>query len=365
MYFRTTHIFTFSHFLILSDPDTSDNEFVQKEAEEEEDSDVCSDLDEQEGEEEGEKEEEEEEERDARDQTEQDDSLGKDDKMAEEEELESEGESYFAEEESDGGCFSDNEEVLTFSRLKKKQKLFDSEEEEEEEEGKERKPTTCGATNFTSAAVETDKSLLAPLSTANRKMSVTIFGEEASMGPLVFSESFDPERTNASQPEERRSEGGEKRAAPSEQFVAEPREKLGVEKSSHSETLRGATFELAAVSERKPGEDSGVGGSLEDSEPVKEEEEEEEEEGNVTLTQALPDSDRDNSLESSLLWVQSLAPAQAWREEESGDTMAADGRKEDRTQWQATADDGSSIRRMTDLQNSSIDEQTQFLDANG
>ena len=355
---------------LLSDPDTSDNEFIQKEAEEDGESDACSDLDEQEGvagegggegEGEGQGEEKEIESKEE----------GDEEGIGEGEEEEEEMDGYSAGGESDGGWFSDNEEVQTFTRSSKKNRLLDSEEEEEEEEGEQNErrsaipPTkpqssSCFGPGLLGGAVARPAVL--------RRSSM--FAEEASMGPLVLSESFESEATSSTIPPPMASgvaEGREGAVESQAPLVADPA------KSSQVVTEKGPeaamiTDDRAIIlpsslppSEVKLPEDSGVGRSLEEGEVGESEGEGGEEEEGDTHTEAAPDSDKDNSLESSLLWAQSLVPAQAWSShlERAGEA----GKEEEEEQSQWPGEEGS--QRLTDTQPASIDEETQFLDANG
>lgn len=81
---------------------------------------------------------------------------------------------------------------------------------------------------------------------------------------------------------------------------------------------------------------------------------EEDEGGEGGQTPAVPDSDKDNSLENSLLWGPSLPPAQPWTENTAPSSLTSDSQHPlEETQWtvlhQPTQDD----------------EMTHFLDANG
>ena len=356
---------------LLSDPDTSDNEFIQKEAEEDGESDACSDLDEQEGvagegggegEGEGQGEEKEIESKEE----------GDEEGIGEGEEEEEEMDGYSAGEESDGGWFSDNEEVQTFTRLSKKNRLLDSEEEEEEEEGEQNERRSA----IPPTKPQSSSSCFGPglLGGAVARPAVlrrsSMFAEEASMGPLVLNESFESEATSSTIPPPMASgvaEGREGAVESQAPLVADPA------KSSQVVTEKGPeaamiTDDRAIIpssslppSEVKQPEDSGVGRSLEEGEVGESEGEGGEEEEGDTHTEAAPDSDKDNSLESSLLWAQSLVPAQAWSSHLERVGEAGKEEEEEQSQW--PGEEGS--QRLMDTQPASIDEETQFLDANG
>lgn len=328
------------------DPDTSDHEFIQNEAEEDAgESDACSDLDEQEG---------------VR-QTCEDGSdevapggeggdIGEVGEESEGEPGDEEMDGYSAGEESDGGgYFSDNEDVMTSrSRLSKKQRLLDSDDEE---------------MDSPPPPSERENQLTVPLKGRGVTACVrrpSVIGEEASMGILMLNESFENENTNTISTVE-----GNGTSPLTSQTSALPAE---VDPGDEPVVDASASLPVSSANGREvvPA-DSGVGGSLEeedvaqegqDTEDAKQHEDEEEEEDSAP-TQAIPDSDKDNSLESSLLWAPSLAPAQVWRESLDTNTCGTD----EASQWQDTAEVGSRILDHT--QNISIDEETQFLDANG
>ena len=266
---------------------------------------------------------------------------------------------YSAGEESDGGgYFSDNEDILT-SRShpsKKKQRLLDSDDEEDsfppssEMENQLADPAKAGG-------VATHVGMKQP----------NLIGEEASMGPLVLNENTNTVST---------SEGNGTPTLTSQPLapptVVDPDPMGEASTRPHVSSVGGEENVVAT--------DSGVGGSLEggdmaegghDTQDTKHNEEEEEGEGErenregeekegeeEEPTQAIPDSDKDNSLESSLLWAPSLAPAQVWRESVETTSHGTD----EMSQWQAMTEVS---QRILDTQNNSIDEETQFLDANG
>ena len=387
----------------MLDPDTSDHEFIQNEAEVERESDACSDLDELEGlqatrersddgssrgaavEGDPQKEVEGESEGDV-----EGDSEG---------ELPDEGEmdGYSAGEESDGGgYFSDNDDIpMTFGRSSKKQRLLDSDDEEEED---------GGSRSSTEAQPHKDSSVLKnsvpPKPVGVRRASV--LGEEPSMGPLMLNESFECESENTNSVAQdavdvggSEGRGGEDvmQSVASQSVVMSgaigqksklfsvsfglPAEGMSGPASTISGTT--ATLQVPSLSSSGGGEklpvDSGVGASLAEEidlageREVEHENERdgEEEDREGAPTQAMPDSDRDNSLESSLLWAPSLAPAQIWRENmDTATCTTMDARREEggsQSQWRGTVEAEDGERLTMDTQ--SIDEETQFLDANG
>ena len=343
---------------------------------------MCSDLDEQEGEMgegEGERsgecngeiefklEEGEEEERESRQEEEVEGS-------GEEEEEELDG--YTAGEESGSECFSD-EEVQTFSRSSKRHRLLDSEEEEEEEVEEEKGdhiialPTLAPHTQtnrISSFRVASDvKTVLEP---ALLKQA-SVCADEPSMGPLILNESLEsessalPPLTTANDIEGGGGGGGGRRRGGEGKKV----ERLGV--ASEAMTSEPSLISLGSglVSPSSPHramlpEDSGIGKSL------KEREEEEEEERGTRSELAL-ESDRDFSLEGSLLLAPSLAPAQPPREDTNlveeakrrGVVMQGKGEGEGGSQWPGATQDNT--QGLTDTQSVSMYEETQFLDANG
>ena len=377
--------------LFIIDPDTSDCEFIQNEAEEEGESDGCSDLDEQEGvgllceagsdemvpggeggdmgeggeEGEGGDMGEGGEEGEGGDVGEGGEE-GEGGDMGEGSEEgegkpgdEGEMDGYSAGEESDGGgYFSDNEDILT-SRShpsKKKQRLLDSDDEDSF-------PPPSDMENQLA-----DPAKAGGVATHVGMKQLNVIGEEASMGPLVLNEN-----TNTVSISE-----GNGTPTLTSQPLAPP---TVVDPDPMGEASTRPHMSSVGGEEKVIATDSGVGGSLEggdmdegghDTQDTKHHEEEEEGEGErenregqeekegeeEEPTQAIPDSDKDNSLESSLLWAPSLAPAQVWRESVETTSHGTD----EMSQWQAMTEVSQKI---LDTQNNSIDEETQFLDANG
>ena len=288
----------------FTDPDTSDHEFIQNEAEEEGDSDACSDLDDDEGvgkrgcvehsgecgegvgwEEEGE---------------------GSEGKKVEEEE---EGYSGGDESESDE-CFSDNENIhLTNRSSKNKQRLLDSDDEGESRGNSPPK-----------------KKVL-----ASRRPRVPSCGmEEASMGPLALFEEDSNENAD--------------------ELVEEQQTEVSV--NEDMEYLERNSGVVNGGKEEEEGErraEEKLGEELKPREEVEEED--------VVPTPAVPDSDKDNSLESSLLYAPSLPAAQPWNDNTATCGSEPQGGEVGVSQWA-----GFSQRQ---TQNTSLDEETQFLDANG
>ena len=176
-----------------TEAETSDEEFVAKE-EDGKDSDACSDLDEEEEEKEKEKEEEEEKE--------------------EEDEEEEEGcdiGGHSSDESSD--CFSDDEDLQTFTRLSRKApRMLDSDDEETRSVQSERTsngvpPATlsrdtdgvCSEAGLgdSKETIGSERATHDDRTNRNkRRPSVLLNPEEASMGPLVF-ESFESEESDS------------------------------------------------------------------------------------------------------------------------------------------------------------------------
>ena len=282
----------------FTDPDTSDHEFVQDEAEEGDgESDACSDLDEQErvGEVRGDGPQEIGEgvngEGVIGDDVNGEGVIGDDvigegvigegvEKGGEEDEGYSAGD----ESESENG-FSDHEEMMKIRSAKKTQRLFDSDEEREREEGE----------------GERDKKhhLLSGTVRHNRGEC-----DEASMGPLALNG-----------PLEEDSNG-----------------EMEGERETHT-SFPGV--EMVGEADPKPcSEDRGG--------------------VDVPPTPAVPESD---SLEGSLLWAPSLPPAQPWND--SSVTSDQPGGEGGMSQW------AGPTQRFLETHNTSLDEETQFLDANG
>ena len=295
----------------FTDPDTSDHEFLQNEAEEEGESDACSDLDEDErvrkrgtGRESGE-------------------GVGGEGSEREREEEEEDGYSGGDESESDD-CFSDNEKIhLTNRSSKKKQRLLDSDDEGEKGEG---------------GDVISPPKRKALASDKPRKSRLPSGGiEEASMGPLALFED-----SNENQVEGRQGSG-----------------QAAVETSENVE-LSGVGLHPYVEREKEREEEVEIGmeeGWGEDSRPGQSEDPEEED---VVPTPAIPDSDRDNSLENSYLWAPSLPAAQPWNDNTTT-TCGSEppGGEGGVSQWAGFS------QRYRETQNTSLDEETQFLDANG
>ena len=295
---------------------------------------------------------------------------------------EEEMDGYSAGEESDGGgYFSDIEDVpTTFGRSLKKQRLLDSDDEDE---------TSAERDDGSSSPPPLEENRLAvPVKTrgalrqaATRRPSV--LGEEASMGALVLNGSFENEDENTNTVLHTSTNKGDIDCSKgvTQSLTSQTSALFGLPTETVSELTGDASASIhvpllssAGGGEKLPA-DSGVGGSLEEEDVVEEEghdmadinqreEDDEEEEDKDGPTQAVPDSDKDNSLESSLLWALSLAPAQAWSESVDTATCVTDAGRdgESPSQWQGTAEYN---QRMLDTQNASIDEETQFLDANG
>ena len=362
----------------FTDPDTSDEEFVQNEGEagSGRESDACSDLDEQE--------------RLVKEDTaksrECEDSVegeGGSEGEGEGEEVGEEMDGYFGENESDSDdCFSDNEDItsMKFSRSSRRKKvkqkrLLDSEDEQEEEEEEERvgydvDRGTVGTTTPRVAVFSEDRVKMVTAERLKILSSVNGACEEASMEPLALSESYDDNENSCNNIEGDGEDVGLNQSqttdnhintapskphntpSPPASFISETEgglENGEQEKTAHEnieEILDGTSKNLIKI------DDVPTEQSVED-------EEEEDEEGEEMLP-AIPDSDKDNSLENSLMWAQSLAPAQPWRDTTTTCGTDTQG-EEDTSQWPGTLNS----QRYLDTQNASIDEQSQFLDANG
>ena len=297
----------------FTDPDTSDHEFLQNEAEEEGEgeSDACSDLDEEEGGRERET---------VRPHWEVGEGVGGEEgekSEGEEVEEEEEEEGYSGGDESDG-CFSDNENIhltMTNRLSKKKQRLLDSDDEGEGRGGDGNSPPR--------------KKVLDKV----RKPSGGY--EEASMGPLaLFEDSQDnlPESAGDQQPHQATTATAES-----------------------SEPSGDAILPAAVVEREGEGEVEEVGRGTEEKE---QEDSKLSEVEDVVPPPAVPDSDKDNSLESSLLWGPSLPPAQPWNDNTATSSWEPQGAGGEGgvSQW---------TQRYQETQNTSLDEETQFLDANG
>ena len=355
----------------FTDPDTSDCEFVQED-EGERESDACSDLDKQEGVEvtaetcddvrgaSG----------DGVDGEEGESEVEREEGEGEEEEEEMEG--YSAGEESDGSSDNeDNIQLATFSRAakkKKKKQLLDSDDEEE-----------------TAAGTDGGSRSVSPLTSRGGCKSDTLGGsgvsgvmeeagrvcEEASMGPLLLNESFEKENAANTCTNGPANEDGSNHENPVEEstLFQVPSEGNTLSQLAPNDAGRPVSSVAPAdgCTDRGSAEvaqqDTNTSEQYQEDHREEEEEgeEEEEEEGKGDPTQAIPDSDRDNSLESSLLWAPSLAPAQPWPEG-SVDTATCGGTEGgggEGSQWPGFS------QRYQDTQNASIDDETQLLDANG
>ena len=307
----------------FTDPDTSDHEFLQNEAEEKEgESDACSDLDEDErvgkmgtvgesgegvGGEGGEG--------------------GKGEERSEGGRGEEEDDGYSGGDESESDeCFSDNETIhLTNRSSKKKQRLLDSDEEGEKGEG---------------GDVISPPKRKALVSDKPRKSRLPSGGiEEGSMGPLAL---FEDSNENQSEPVDGRQGSG-----------------LDAVEMSGNMELSGVGLRPDVEREKEQEEEVEIGMEErlgEDSRPGQSEDLDEED---VVPTLAIPDSDRDNSLENSYLWAPSLPAAQPWNDNTTTCASEPPGGEGGVSQWAGFS------QRHRETQNTSLDEETQFLDANG
>ena len=353
----------------FTDPDTSDHEFIQNEAEEEEgggESEACSDLDEQEGVE-GAHDGKEDDEREGVVSVKMDDGEEREDGDSVDGE-EDEMDGYSAGEESDGGGYlSDYDDIplsTAFSRSSKRKRLLESDDEEEAEVhvkgcGSSGSPLTSHGQSMPTATVE-------PSRRPGVTRSIGQAYEEASMGPLALNESFKQEE-DITVDAPTSGDGDRDMNQPQTELttvsVLPPREpilpapSLPATGGVSTDSGMGGSLEEEAASnivgdreDEESGEQHGEGGG-----------EREEEDGDLPPTQAIPDSDRDNSLESSLLWAPSLAPAQPWSER-SVDMGTYPTQPGVVSQWQSTAGFG---QRYPDTQSGSLDDETQFLDDNG
>ena len=292
-----------------TEAETSDEEFVANHEEDGKDSDACSDLDEEEREEEEEKEEE-----------------------KEEEGCDIGGDS--ADESSD--CFSDDEDLQTFTRLSRKApRMLDSDDEEtgpakDERTSNSVPPATLGRdadTVCSEAGLGDKKKMIDNERTTHddrtnkdrRRPSVLLNPEEASMGPLVF-ESFESEESTSVDSVEAKMNGNSSKcdstgnrdplvalAGPASLDTAPPSSKpptQAVLTSSRPESkiIEEPVHPSSSSVTAGPPDDSGVGGSLEEdsrTQPAKQEE------SSIVVA--------DSSLEMSFHWEQSLPPAQPRR----------------------------------------------------
>ena len=299
-----------------AEAETSDEEFVAKE-EDGKDSDACSDLDEEEEEKEKEKEKEE----------------GKEEEDEEEEEGCDIG-GHSADESSD--CFSDDEDLQTFTRLSRKvPRMLDSDDEETRSVQSERTsngvpPATLGRDTdgvCSEAGLGDSKETIGSEKATRddrtnrdkRRPSVLLNPEEASMGPLVF-ESFESEESDSVDSVEAKMNGNGSKcdsngsgdplvvlAGPASLDTAPPSSEPPTQATLTSSGPENKIIEEPVCPSSSsvtagPPDDSGVGGSLEEdsrTQPAKQEE-------SCTMM-------ADSSLEMSFHWEQSLPPAQPRR----------------------------------------------------
>ena len=305
----------------FTDPDTSDCEFLQDEAEEDDrESDVCSELDEQEA---GEGEE-----RTSGD-------IGEGGERTSGEIGEGvhgdveEDEGYSAEDEGEE-CFSDHERMNLMSghfTKNKKQRLLDSDDEREaeREEGGDRDSSEVKRSEDKPVSVSGERHRV-----NQRPVGGVCEGEEASMGPLALVEDSCGEPMRADR----------------------EWSNLAPVLFSEDTTTNGSLPPAGTAGERER-EREVRDNSKADSD--------DENEADTALSPAVPESDKDNSLENSLLWGPSLPPAQPWN-----DSSVASGSNDQPggevgvSQWAGLS------QRFRETQNTSLDEETtQFLDANG
>ena len=310
-----------------TEAETSDEEFVAKE-EDGKDSDACSDLDEEEEEEEKKKEKEEEEEKEEED---------------EEEEEGCDIGGHSADESSD--CFSDDEDLQTFTRLSRKApRMLDSDDEETRSVQSERTsngvpPATLGCDTdgvCSEAGLGDSKETISSERATHddrtnrnkRRPSVLLNPEEASMGPLVV-ESFESEESDSVDSVEAKMNGNGSKcdssgggdplvalAGPASLDTApsssKPPTQATAPSSSEPPTQATLTSSRPEIEEpvhqssssvtAGPPDDSGVGGSLEEDSRTQPEKQEE---SSIMMA--------DSSLEMSFHWEQSLPPAQPRR----------------------------------------------------
>jgi len=279
-----------------TEAETSDEEFVTNHDEEDgKESDACSDLDEEEKEKEG---------------------------------CDVGGDS--ADESSD--CFSDDEDLQTFTRLSRKApRMLDSDDEATGSVPSERTsddvpPPAVGCdvgTGSSEAGLGENKETVGEERatrddvTNKRRTSVLLNPEEASMGPLVFNESFESEESNSVDSLEAKmktsSGNGSNGSGDPLVALAGPASLVTIPPSSESHTQATSSRPESKIIEEPvcsslpnvtagPPDDSGVGGSLEEdsrTQSVKHEE------SSVMVA--------DSSLEMSFHWEQSLPPAQPKR----------------------------------------------------
>lgn len=242
----------------------------------------------------------------------------------------------------ESNCFSDDEDrIYTFGRPSRKTRLLDSDDEDNVSSQREKNSAkhvtgqrspppslheeTCSMSMF-GADTRQDPSDRDENSKMDGKEPVSlklkgnhflkdcvirrpsIFAdpEEASMGPLVFNESFENEESNSlTVPSSQRNKqdnlamNGEKDW--NTEHIAEKDPSIQIDKATEG---RNGVSKSAALALSAPPDDSGVGVSLEED----------------THTQLVegegerPEGGGDNSLEGSLMWEQSLPPAQPRKE---------------------------------------------------
>ena len=353
--------------------DTSDEEFVRAAEDSGRESDACSDLDEQEG----------------LVRVEAVAAEGPPDDPSREgcvegggsgeegggEEVEMDGYSGGDESDSDD-CFSDNED-MPFGRSSKKkkkksrQRLVDSDEEEEGERVvvMSSEDGGSGDSGISLVARQVEAGVTGGGRRRQGGMHTSNGGwEEASMGPLALNESFDNENTCTQHPTVAEDVAQEEMDRLEEETeTSKLRHTVAPLTSPHSparEKDGGRELEIIpnqltrddSADQTLENDDVTAGGEVGEGER-EDERGGEGERDDASL--AVPDSDRDNSLEVSLPWAPSLALAQPWRENTTTTHGATEEGEE--SQWPGS---GYS-QRFPDSQNASIDEGTQFLDANG
>ena len=231
-----------------------------------------------------------------------------------------------ADESSD--CFSDDEDLQTFTRLSRKApRMLDSDDEatgsvESERTSDDVPPPAVGCDAGTGSSeaglgenketIDNERATRDDV-TNKRRTSVLLNPEEASMGPLVFNESFESEESNSVDSLEAKMETSNGNgscgsrdplvalAGPARPPFREPRTQATSSRPESKIIEEPACSSLPNVTAGPP-DDSGVGGSLEEdskTQLVKHEE------SSVMVA--------DSSLEMSFHWEQSLPPAQPKR----------------------------------------------------